>query len=236
MIYGFAMRFFSFTGYRNFILRFFFIGAILSTLLGCKINFDTDLYSSDLIALANHEDDQAISLPMKIEFQVASCDDLSTQNRIFSTYFSEYEFIGCDVSSEDFMSYVEAEVSTSATNSTEVSDLVGFQVDLSDDEEYVYVYVAINERSFEDLKEYVYQETFQELSLKDSIFSVSFINDSSDLNTWIQASFVDREPIVYQTEFLLKKREKISIVLSDVVKSHLEDNSWAPLLIMQNGE
>ena len=67
-------------------------------------------------------------------------------------------------------------------------------------------------------------------------FSVSFINDSSDLNAWIQSSFVDREPIVYQTEFLLKKREKISIVLSDVVKSHLEDNSWAPLLIMQNGE
>ena len=155
MIYGFAMRFFAFTGFRNFILRFFFIGAMLLTLLGCKINFDADLYSSDLIALAKHEDDQAISLPMKIEFQVASCDDLSAQNRIFSTYFSEYEFIGCDVSSEDFMSYVEAKVSTSATNSTEVSDLVGFQVDLSDDEEYIYVYVAINERSFEDLKETV---------------------------------------------------------------------------------
>ena len=171
---------------------------------------------------------------MTIEFQVASCDDLSTQNRIFSTYFSEYEFVGCDVNSEDFMSYVEARVSTSVTNRTEISDLVGFQVDRSDDNKYMYVYVAINENSFEELKEYVYNETFQELSLSDSKFSVNFINDSGDTTVWIQSSFVDRKPIVYQTDFEIQKRAKMIIQLSDVVKLHFEENSWAPLLIIAN--
>ena len=120
------------------ILSVFGLGFIL---FGCQINFNADLYSSDLISLGNHPEEQSVSLPMTIEFQVASCDDLSTQNRIFSTYFSEYEFVGCDVNSEDFMSYVEARVSTSVTNRTEISDLVGFQVDRSDDNKYMYVYV-----------------------------------------------------------------------------------------------
>ena len=57
---------------------------------------------------------------MTIEFQVASCDDLSTQNRIFSTYFSEYEFVGCDVNSEDFMSYAKAQVTVPVVNSYDI--------------------------------------------------------------------------------------------------------------------
>ena len=51
---------------------------------------------------------------------------------------------------------------------------------------------------------------------------------------WIQSSFVDRKPIVYQTDFEIKKRDKMKIQLSDVVKLHLEENSWAPLLIIAN--
>ena len=203
-------------------------------LVGCQINFDADLYSSDLISLGNHSQEQSISLPMTIEFQVASCDDLSTQNRIFSTYFSEYEFLGCDVNNEDFMSYVEAQVSTSVTNRTQISDLIGFQVEKSDDGQYLYVYAALNEDSFLDLKEYIFNETFQELSLADSKFSVNFVNDSGDLTVWVQSSFVDRNPTVYQTDFEVKKRDKINIELSDVVKVHLEKNSWSPLLIISN--
>ena len=218
----------------NWFARILSVFGLSFILFGCQINFNADLYSSDLISLGNHPEEQSVSLPMTIEFQVASCDDLSTQNRIFSTYFSEYEFVGCDVNSEDFMSYVEARVSTSVTNRTEISDLVGFQVDKSDDNEYLYVYVAINENSFEELKEYIYNETFQELSLSDSKFSVNFINDSGDTTVWIQSSFVDRKPIVYQTDFEIKKRDKMNIQLSDVVKSHLEENSWAPLLIIAN--
>ena len=206
----------------------------LLSLVGCQINFDADLYSSDLISLGNNSEGQSISLPMTIEFQVASCDDLSTQNRIFSTYFSEYEFLGCDVNNEDFMSYVEAQVSTSVTNRTQISDLIGFQVEKSDDEQYLYVYAALNEGSFADLKEYIFNETFQELSLADSKFSVNFVNDSGDLTIWAQSSFVDRNPIVYQTDFAVKKRDKINIELSDVVKMHLEKNSWSPLLIISN--
>ena len=219
---------------KNWFIRICSFLGLSFILFGCQINFNADLYSSDLISLGNHSEEQNISLPMTIEFQVADCDDLSSQNRIFSTYFSEYEFVGCDVSSEDFMSYVEARVSTSVTNRTEISDLVGFQVDRSDDNKYIYVYVAINENSFKDLKEYVYNETFQELSLSESKFSVNFINDSGDTTIWIQSSFVDRKPIVYQTDFEIKKRDKMKIKLSDVVKSHLEENSWAPLLIILN--
>ena len=74
----------------NWFTRTLSVFGLSFILFGCQINFNADLYSSDLISLGNHPEEQSVSLPMTIEFQVASCDDLSTQNRIFSTYFSEY--------------------------------------------------------------------------------------------------------------------------------------------------
>ena len=69
-------------------------------LTACKINFTADLYTSDLIELAKSNNPEIISLPMEIEFQVASCEDLNDEKRIMSTYFSDFEFLGCDINSE----------------------------------------------------------------------------------------------------------------------------------------
>ena len=48
-------------------------------LTACKINFTADLYTSDLIELAKSNNPEIISLPMEIEFQVASCEDLNDE-------------------------------------------------------------------------------------------------------------------------------------------------------------
>jgi len=85
-------------------------------LTSCKINFVADLYTSDLIDLANSGNPEIIRLPMEVEFQVADCEDLSDEKRIMSTYFSDFDFLGCDLNSEDFMSYARAKVTVPVTN------------------------------------------------------------------------------------------------------------------------
>ena len=81
--------------------------ASLFFLCGCKIDFTGDLYTSDLINLANSKEEKIFNLPMEIAYQVTSCEGTDSVNRIISTYFIEYNNTGCDLG-EDFMSYVES--------------------------------------------------------------------------------------------------------------------------------
>ena len=200
-------------------------------LTACKINFTADLYTSDLIELAKSNNPEIISLPMEIEFQVASCEDLNDEKRIMSTYFSDFEFLGCDINSEDFSSYAKAKVSAPVTNTNSITnDLIGFHAYFSDDRAYVYVDTIINDKSFKELKNYVYEQTFQELKLSESKLIIHLNNDLRDAAVWIMPSFVDSKPIAIETEFQLQIRQKLIIETSNVSNSYLEQNFWAPIL------
>ena len=65
------------------------INLLICTLLclvltSCKIDFEGDLYTSDLLTIA--EEGGSINLPMEIKFQVSSCDeDLTDLNNKIST-------------------------------------------------------------------------------------------------------------------------------------------------------
>ena len=155
--------------------------ASLFFLCGCKIDFTGDLYTSDLINLANSKEEKIFNLPMEIAYQVTSCEGTDSVNRIISTYFIEYNNTGCDIG-EDFMSYAKAQVTVPVVNSYDIfnnsgDSLIGFVSYLSEDNKYVYVDATINSTLYESLKDYVYNETLQELSLIESNLSIRLNND-----------------------------------------------------------
>tara|TARA_B100000700_G_scaffold222677_1_gene245420 strand:+ start:107 stop:760 length:654 start_codon:yes stop_codon:yes gene_type:complete len=210
--------------------RFIFIFLIF-LLTSCKINFFADLYTSDLIELANSNNQKILSLPMEVEFQVASCEDLDTEKRIMSTFFSDFEFLGCDLSSEDFMSYAKAKVSTPVTNSNKIpDDLIGFHAYYSEDKTFIYLDAIINSDYLKKLKDYFYEQTFQELTLSDSKLRINLNNDKEFIKVIIMPSFVDGKAIALETEYELQKREKLTIETSNVSNSHLESSFWTPIL------
>ena len=204
-------------------------------LTSCKINYVADLYTSDLIDLANSGNPEIIRLPMEIEFQVADCEDLSDEKRIMSTYFSDFDFLGCDLNSEDFMSYARAKVTVPVTNGSDViNDLIGFRSYISDDQSFVYVDAIINSDLFEELKKYVYDQTFQDLKLSESKLIINLNNDLRNVTVWVMPSFVDNKPIAMEKKFELQKRQKLIIETSNVANAHLENSSWTPILSIVN--
>jgi len=204
-------------------------------LTSCKINFIADLYTSDLIDLANSGNPEIIRLPMEVEFQVADCEDLSDEKRVMSTYFSDFDFLGCDLNSEDFMSYARAKVTVPVTNGSDtVSDLIGFRSYISDDQSFIYVDAIINNNLFEELKKYVYDQTFQELKLSESKLIINLNNDLRNAIVWVMPSFVDNYPIAMEKKFDLQKRQKLIIETSNVANAHLENSSWTPILSIVN--
>ena len=86
--------------------KLYFIIFILLCLSGCKIDFVGDIYTSDLISIA--EKGGSINLPMEISFQVTSCDDdNSSLNKKIGSYFVDYKQIDCGTG-DDFMSYIKS--------------------------------------------------------------------------------------------------------------------------------
>ena len=219
--------------FRNlFIILFFFIFA------SCRIDFIGDLYTSDLKDLANNKEDKVFNLPMEISFQVAACEDLGQVNRIISTYFMEYKNTGCSVG-DDYMSYTVAQVSVPVVNSHELFDvtgnsLIGFVSYLSDDGKKIYVDAIINSNLYERLKDYVYSETFSELSLSESNLAVKLNNDLDFSNISIPPSFVDGQPIVFEENYEMERRDLLTIKVSNVNTLYLEDNMWTPIFSMGN--
>ena len=207
-------------------------------LCGCKIDFTGDLYTSDLINLANSKEEKIFNLPMEIAYQVTSCEGTDSVNRIISTYFIEYNNTGCDLG-EDFMSYAKAQVTVPVVNSYDIfnnsgDSLIGFVTYLSEDNKYVYVDATINSTLYESLKDYVYNETLQELSLTESNLSIRLNNDLNSVTVQVQPSFVNSKPIVFATEYVLDRRELMIIEASNVNSAYLEQNLWTPLFLLIN--
>ncbi len=211
--------------------------SLILILAGCKIDFTGDLYTSDLIDLANTTENKQFNLPMEVAYQVSDCES-DESSRMISTYFIEFKNTGCEIG-EDFMSYATAQVSVPVVNNYDIfnnanDSLIGFVSYLSEDKTLVYVDAVTSAELFESLKNYVYNETFQELSLADSNLVIRLNNDLNKATIEVPPSFVNNEPIVFSTEYIMERRDLLIIQSSDVNSSFLENNLWTPLFMLKN--
>ena len=219
------------------IKKFLTLISLISILTGCKIDFTGDLYTSDLIDLANTTENKQFNLPMEVAYQVSDCES-DESSRMISTYFIEFKNTGCEIG-EDFMSYATAQVSVPVVNNYDIfnnsnDSLIGFVSYLSEDKTLVYVDAVTSAELFESLKNYVYNETFQELSLADSNLVIRLNNDLNKATIEVPPSFVNNEPIVFSTEYIMERRDLLIIQSSDVNSSFLENNLWTPLFMLKN--
>jgi len=207
---------------------------ILFLFSACKIDFNGDLYTSDLIDVA--ENSSELTLPMEVSFQVSSCDeDLTSMHNTLSSYFIDYNFLNCGTG-DDFMSYVTSRVQVTLTNDQDSfnksnNSLVGYLSTKYEDSPNIYVYLILNTNLFSNLSNYIENETFTPLSLEESKFIINLNNDINEADIDIYPSYVDSKPIVWTTNYKLGKREKITISNSNVSSAHLEENSWTPIFV-----
>lgn len=215
-------------------IKLIFIFFIILFIGACKINFNGDLYTSDLIDVA--ENSSEISLPMEVSFQVSSCDeDLTSMHSTLSSYFIDYNFLNCGTG-DDYMSYVTARVQVPLTNNQDNfnksnNSLVGYLSTKYENDPNIYVYLILNTKLFSNLSDYVENETFSPLSLEESKFIINLNNDINEANIDVYPSYVDSKPIVWTTNYKLGKREKITISNSNVSSAHLQANSWTPIFV-----
>ena len=212
---------------------YLFLTIILS---GCKIDFNGDLFTADLIEVA--KTGKSVNLPMEIRFQVSSCDeDLTAFSNKISTFFIDYKQIECGTG-DDFMSYITSNISVPVVNNKkEFEDqnksLIGYWSGIFENRNKPDVFLIMNLDKLSSLSDFVEKETFQKLSLEEGKFEINLINDIDDAKISIYSSRVDGQPIVFETTFELKKRDKITIESSNITSGHLEKYGWAPLFYFE---
>ena len=214
-----------------------FVYLLLTILLsGCKIDFNGDLFTADLIEVA--KTGKSVNLPMEIRFQVSSCDeDLTAFSNKISTFFIDYKQIECGTG-DDFMSYITSNISVPVVNNKkEFEDqnksLIGYWSGIFENRNKPDVFLIMNLDKLSSLSDFVEKETFQKLSLEEGKFEINLINDIDDAKISIYSSRVDGQPIVFETTFELKKRDKITIESSNITSGHLEKYGWAPLFYFE---
>ena len=214
-----------------------FVCLFLTILLsGCKIDFNGDLFTADLIEVA--KTGKSVNLPMEIRFQVSSCDeDLTAFSNKISTFFIDYKQIECGTG-DDFMSYITSNISVPVVNNKkEFKDqnksLIGYWSGIFENRNKPDVFLIMNLDKLSSLSDFVEKETFQKLSLEEGKFEINLINDIDDAKISVYSSRVDGQPIVFETTFELKKRDKITIESSNITSGHLEKYGWAPLFYFE---
>ena len=214
-----------------------FVYLFLTILLsGCKIDFNGDLFTADLIEVA--KTGKSVNLPMEIRFQVSRCDeDLTAFSNKISTFFIDYKQIECGTG-DDFMSYITSNISVPVVNNKkEFEDqnksLIGYWSGIFENRNKPDVFLIMNLDKLSSLSDFVEKETFQKLSLEEGKFEINLINDIDDAKISIYSSRVDGQPIVFETTFELKKRDKITIESSNITSGHLEKYGWAPLFYFE---
>ena len=70
--------------------------------------------------------------------------------------------------------------------------------------------------------------------MTESNLSIRLNNDLDSAVIEVQTSFVNNEPVVFLTEYVLERRELMIIQSSNVNTAFLEKNLWTPLFQVIN--
>ena len=205
--------------------------AAVAVLAGCKMNMEADLYSSDLQAVA--EGQQGITTPATLYLPVTSVDACAEQTAkivaIMQGIVESFEPKGCE--RQEINSYMMADIQIPIRDTAgpwEKADapLFGIIAQHPEDSMDVSVFILMNLEKFRTISERVRDEFYQKLSLDDSAVSIVLNNDErSEISAFVQYAFVNGQPVITTTE-TARRREQITIELSDVGVAFLAKNGF----------
>ena len=212
----------------------------MTVLAGCKIEMETDLYSSDLRSVSGGE--TGLTTPANLALPISSVDKCTedTQKivKIMEGMIASFEPKGCerkDINSF-MMSVVQVPIVDSVDNWASSDELFGIvaQND-TEDANRINVFLVMNLDRYDILSDRVKDEFYQSLDLDDSTISVVLNNDErEDVTIMVDNAFVQGQPEL-RIAYAVSRRGQVKIDLSDVSVAFLGRRGLAPVLSLLNG-
>ena len=197
--------------------RFFLLMPII-LLSACRVDFSFETFVTDLFI------EESIDTPAQIKVEIPSCSGREDyEDKILSLFNqnSKAKIIGCV--NENMSSLLVVSISAEIATENSSRDLIIFfqkkdDTVGTDGTKYSVMGVTLLlSPTFLNNVESLMRESFQTLSYKNVLFSMSLNNDSSQ-KVYVESdySWVDGEPHAYFGPSSINRREKVSFTFPDI--------------------
>ena len=208
-----------------------FAVAILS--VACNARLTGELYLGDLEELTPNEslkNNISLHLPVSGSEQEDCVEYRDRYNTVFrkSSDFKGMEFVQCHSEGSDNFAEYELSIPLRMTDPASGQmqgpvELIRFDLPASDQRA---IYIRVNPKALDNLGDLIYDEFYQSLDLTDTAPEILISNDIRESQTLIlEHAFVQNAPVVEPQEFVLDRRDDLSIVLSDVTAAWIFETS-----------
>jgi hypothetical protein len=217
-------------------LKSMMLAGSIFVLAGCKMNMEADLYSSDLRAVA--DGDQEITTPATLFLPVSNTDKCAEETAkiaaIMQGIVDPFQPKGCERHGMD--SYLLADLQLPVVDSADAWEqadaLFGVISQRSESVSDINVFVMMDVDSYRTLSERVRDEFHQSLDLKESTFTVVLNNDErADMTAIIEHAYVNGQPAL-NAKASAPRREQVTVRLSNVSVEYLGENGFVPAFIL----
>lgn len=203
--------------------RHVFLGAALLFLAACTVNLEFEIFSSDLIFIAkqkeevvmvnatvkmDYSDEEAESVKKFIKDNFRDAGNFKVVEEEYSTFLlAEYKLPIVHDKNEEFVSE---------------QDLITLIVDQADSGKYL-IGIKFDKEQYKAMNVFSQEKFYSDVDLKESEIQFEFRsdNDKDILTSW-QSVYVNSEAYPIKGKFLLHKREKLIVTLSDIFKEAMK--------------
>ena len=220
------------------VMRLAITGLIL-VLAGCKMNMEAELFSSELRAAADGQQEHTAVTTLFLP--VSSVDKCAEESAkivaIMQGIVEPFRPRGCQILDQN--SYMLADIRLPILASTdaweETGALFGIISRYPEDGSNISVFLTMNMQAYQALEARVGAEFRQLLNLNESAFTLVLYNDErADMFAAVQHAFVDGQPILDST-YKTPRHHRVTIRLSDVSVDFLGKNGVVPAFTLLIG-
>lgn len=222
-------------------MRMMTIAAVVATTLaltGCKYELATELYLSDIQALAGQAG-KPTTAAARIRAQVPAkqtCDEQGGEiTKALTGAFQNLRDARCEAEGMNAYYTASADIpirfaASPKDVSPQTGSIMSFSV-LRKEDARLSVVMLIQPTLVQDLRSRMKRRFLQDLPVEDLRLKLIVNNDSQGEALMIaQSAFVNGSPAVLAAEFKVPRRDKLEIVLSDVATAHVATVGTLPVL------
>lgn len=214
---------------KNILVLLFILPLIL--LVSCEIGFFCDLYIKDIVDIANGVYDVGYVdsvFVMETTGENEELEDFIRQNFrdvenlrvVEDDYYNMYLVFDSKVPiiTLDNISKLDDKDLFAIVTKSSISKANANEIQFG---------LYMNKDKYEDIKIFIEEQFFSTISMSKIHLYIFLYNDFlTNLKITLNAIYVNYEPIISPTDFILKKDEKLELILSDIIKDYIYNNDY----------
>jgi len=203
--------------------------SLLIILISCNIEFTGEAYVQDLIDVATNPNEILYTIA-KFAFESPGSDNQQQLIEFMKNNFREAKNFHTESKGMD--TFIVSDIKVPVLSLAQISKLKGddlLAIVVSPEKVSILRFgLYMDNQKFGKIQDYVKEEYWQTLSTSDFSISLRINNDARTIAKLILADvYVDQKPILFTQDFILSRRDTVTIRFSDVLRDYIHENGYA---------